>query len=158
MTMDPNGEQEVSEALAQWRAQDREIGASARVREIVVAALPPAPAVRRPAAWDWRPWAMAAAVLLTFAAVWLSSPGSPPQPQTAGAAHMATDFFPLTPAGLEPADPAQVVRIKVPRREMRRFGLPVREELERAAVEAEVLVGPDGVARAVRFVQEREFE
>lgn len=158
MTMEPNDEHAVSEALAQWRAQDRDLGASARVREIVLAALPvPVSPPRPKPAWDWHPWAMAAAVLLAITAVWLASPRMQPRPEPV-ATQMATDFFPLTPAGLEPADSAQVVRIRVPRREMRRFGLPVREELERAAVEAEVVVGPDGVARAVRFVQEREFE
>ncbi|MBM3798313.1 MAG: hypothetical protein FJW31_30715 [Acidobacteria bacterium] len=129
------------------------------MREIVLAA--PLPAVASPhpkPAWEWRRWALAAAaVLFATAALWFASPRTPPRHEPV-AARVATDFFPLTPAGLEPADSAQVIRIRVPRREMRRFGLPVREELERAAVEAEVVMGPDGVARAVRFIQERDFQ
>jgi hypothetical protein len=48
---------------------------------------------------------------------------------------------------------AQVVRVEMPRYAMARFGLPVNMERYDERVKADVWLGADGVARAIRFVQ-----
>jgi hypothetical protein len=67
---------------------------------------------------------------------------------------VATDFFsiPYTPA-LTQADRGQVIRVRVPAESMRSFGLPVNEERMFERVHADVLLGEDGIARAIRFVR-----
>ncbi len=66
---------------------------------------------------------------------------------------VATDFFPLRYGRLlEPGESAQLVRIELPRTEMARFGLAPPYDTAAATVRADVLMGEDGIARAVRFV------
>ena len=68
-------------------------------------------------------------------------------------ADVATDFLPL-PHGSVPMTDGQLIRIEVPRTALSGFGLaPESPELAGTAVLADVLVGEDGVARAVRFVR-----
>lgn len=50
-------------------------------------------------------------------------------------------------------DGAQVVRVELPRYAMARFGLPVNMERYDERVKADVWVGTDGLAQAIRFVQ-----
>jgi len=47
----------------------------------------------------------------------------------------------------------QVVRLEMPRYAMARFGVPINEERYAEMVKADVWVGADGLARAIRFVQ-----
>jgi hypothetical protein len=74
---------------------------------------------------------------------------------TAARPEFATDFFPLPYAPpLEPGDGGQIVRVRLPRSAMRTVGLPVNDDdrwFDR--VPADVVLGQDGVARAVRFVK-----
>jgi hypothetical protein len=67
---------------------------------------------------------------------------------------VATDFFriPYTPA-LTQMDRGQLIRVRVPATSMRNFGLPVREERMFDRIHADVLLGEDGIARAIRFVK-----
>lgn len=70
---------------------------------------------------------------------------------------MATRFFPLTYSNL-PVSNAQLIRVRVPRSALASFGLapmdvPSGGAGEQATVPADVLVGEDGVARAIRFVK-----
>ena len=73
------------------------------------------------------------------------------------AAEAATAFFPLTYSSL-PVSNAQLVRVQVPRSALASFGLaPIDVPAPAggrasATVAADVLVGEDGMARAVRFV------
>jgi hypothetical protein len=65
---------------------------------------------------------------------------------------VASDFYALRPGPLvEPGEMAPLVRVRLPRSEMRRFGLPAGPEPWRT-IQADVLVGHDGMARAIRFV------
>jgi hypothetical protein len=71
-----------------------------------------------------------------------------------GANEIATDFMPVgytTPMNLQ--DGGQVMRVELPRSTLAGFGLPVNMERVNERVKADVLVGPDGQARAIRFVQ-----
>ena len=67
---------------------------------------------------------------------------------------VASPFMPLgytNPANIQ--DGAQVVRVELPRYAMARFGLPVNMERYDENVKADVWLGADGLARAIRFVQ-----
>jgi hypothetical protein len=67
---------------------------------------------------------------------------------------IATDFFPLSymsAASLQ--DGGQIVRVQLPRSALANFGLPVNMDRYNEKVKADVLVGVDGMARAIRFVQ-----
>ena len=69
-------------------------------------------------------------------------------------AEVVTDFFPL----MDPAPPSQrgrILRVEVPASAMKMVGLPVRQEHLNDPVHADVLVGEEGLPRAIRFV---EFE
>jgi hypothetical protein len=69
-----------------------------------------------------------------------------------------TDFFaiPYAPA-MTQADYGQVIRVNVPATSMRTFGLPVSEDRMFDRVQADVLMGEDGIARAIRFVRQQNL-
>ena len=67
---------------------------------------------------------------------------------------IATDFIPLSymsAASLQ--EGGQIVRVQLPRSALANFGLPVNMDRYNEKVKADVLVGVDGTARAIRFVQ-----
>jgi hypothetical protein len=65
---------------------------------------------------------------------------------------VTSDFFPLRPGPVVDAGEfASLVRVSLPRSEMRRFGLFAGFEAMES-VQADVVIGQDGMARAVRFV------
>jgi hypothetical protein len=75
----------------------------------------------------------------------------PPDSYTA---EVATDFLPLTYiADSAQMDSGHVVRVKMPRSALVSFGLPMNYERASELVKADVLIGDDGLARAIRFVQ-----
>lgn len=116
-------------------------------------------------------WAAAAVVLLT-AAVLLTEGRQPAPPQhtlpattelasieapemaDAGEAGSADgDFLPLPNAEqVAPGEDMDLVRVEVPRSAMIAAGFAVSASRAAERVEADVLLGPDGLARAVRFV------
>jgi hypothetical protein len=62
-------------------------------------------------------------------------------------------FIPLPNAErIAPNEPMNLVRLEVPRSTMIALGFEVRADRAEEAVEADVLLGADGVARAVRFL------
>lgn len=66
---------------------------------------------------------------------------------------IATDFISLTYGEPEVGPEAQMVRVELPRSAMASFGLPVNMDRADQRVKADVLLGADGLARAIRFVQ-----
>jgi hypothetical protein len=67
---------------------------------------------------------------------------------------VVTDFIPLAHGGgFAAGEGAHVVRVEVPRTALARFGLPVNAENSDERVKADVLLGEDGIARAIRFVR-----
>ena len=65
------------------------------------------------------------------------------------------EFIPLPNAEqVGENDDVNVVRMEVPRSAMLAVGLPVSLGRESELVEADVMLGSDGLARAVRFVNE----
>ncbi len=126
------------------------------------------PARARATRIRWIPafsWAAAAAALITMA-VWVAprrQAAVPPvhhNPSTAvELASIADDgadddgFIPLPNAErVGPNDEVNVVRMELPRSAMLVVGLDVSPERVSEPVQAEVMLGPDGLARAVRFV------
>lgn len=159
-------------AAVEWRT----VQAPARVESGLVAAFRSQQSFqRKPARVMWWPvltWASAAAVLVMLAvfAIRGRTPQVAPHP-----AHRASErasiqvpaawieeedsdsgeFIPLpnTPQVGENED-VNVVRVEVPRSAMMAVGLPVSMDRVSELVEADVMLGSDGLARAVRFVNE----
>lgn len=70
------------------------------------------------------------------------------------AREIATDFMPLgylNPATLQ--DGGRIIRVELPRSTLVNFGLPVNMNRYQEKVKADVLLGVDGMAHAIRFVQ-----
>lgn len=67
---------------------------------------------------------------------------------------IATEFFPLVNENALP-ERGQLRRVSVPRSTLINFGLPVNAERLEIPINADLLVGEDGGARAIRFVQDR---
>lgn len=75
-------------------------------------------------------------------------------PAVAAEGSIATEFMPLGGGGgLSGMDGGQIVRVEVPRSALASFGLPVDAERAGGRVKADVVLGHDGVARAIRFVR-----
>jgi hypothetical protein len=69
-------------------------------------------------------------------------------------AEIVTDFMPLTyGAALSPNEGGQLVRVELPRSALASLGLPMNVERADERVKADVLLGHDGLARAIRFVR-----
>lgn len=71
-----------------------------------------------------------------------------------GDREITTEFIPIGYSGAPTVqDGGQVVRVELPRSTMARFGLPVNMERYDERVKADLWLGADGFARAIRFVQ-----
>jgi hypothetical protein len=130
----------------------------ARLRGALHQAQPsPAPAApRRPReSWGWALAAAIAASLSAAALVWRREPSPPPTPEWARDAVEGEDeaFLPVTfDDALSGLDAVQVVRMRLPRSAIGRMGLPLSNDPGQGPVEADVLVGQDGLPRAIRLV------
>ena len=113
-------------------------------------------------------WAAAATLLLAAAALFLGG-GSQPAPHRqmaavsepvyaadvdASAEAVPDGFIPLPNAErIGPNDDVNLVRVEVPRSTMVELGVAVSADRGSDRVEADVLLGSDGLARAVRFME-----
>jgi hypothetical protein len=75
----------------------------------------------------------------------------PAPPPTAQPREVVTQFFPLLDVA-PPFERGELLRVTVPASTMRKVGLPVREDRLTDRVYADVLVGEEGLARAIRFI------
>jgi hypothetical protein len=65
-----------------------------------------------------------------------------------------TEFLPfMAYRPLSPEEQRQIVRVRLPRSALHVFGLPINMERSREPVQADVVLGEDGTALAVRFVR-----
>jgi hypothetical protein len=66
-----------------------------------------------------------------------------------------TEFIPLVAGapGATPLESGQLVRVQLPRAALAPLGLPLNAERGNEPVKADVLLGNDGLARAIRFVR-----
>ncbi len=68
---------------------------------------------------------------------------------------LATQFYPLVEAGeLAPLESGRIVRVEVPVSTLIAWGLPITAESVNQSVQADLLLGQDGLARAIRFSPE----
>ena len=143
-----------------------------RVEKTLLAAFrqttPAAISRSRGTASGWNRWAVnaaaASALIATAVAVlWMAPEPQNPEPQdnvpAAGiaeavpAAATVTDFLPLLYA--EPINPwehGRVVRVRLPGSALVHFGLPMNMATASQLVDANILLGEDGMARGVRLV------
>ena len=103
--------------------------------------------------WSQAPWTQAPksrSVLPVAPAQMVAASTVPP-----GAEEDAdTSFYPLPEAEALPAvENAMVVRVQLPVSSLQLMGVPVSEERADASVQAELLLGQDGLARGVRLAQ-----
>ena len=130
----------------------------AALRRAFVPVEAPAP-VRRLA---WRlPAAVAAGALLALSVGYrLTHPPTVSEPPAAASAPAASQpyapFYPLLYGDdLSTMEAGGVVRVRLTRAALASFGVPVSEERRTERVEAEVLLGEDGLARAIRLVRDQ---
>jgi len=108
----------------------------------------PKPVVVRPE----RPQMVAAApVPVEIAAAPARRPVRTVRPDAPQTREVVTQFFPLLDAP-PPFERGELLRVMVPASTMRKVGLPVNEDRLGDRVYADVLVGEEGLARAIRFV------
>ncbi|HEX6185651.1 MAG TPA: hypothetical protein VFZ44_17315 [Pyrinomonadaceae bacterium] len=69
----------------------------------------------------------------------------------ARAQEIATEFIPL--GQYAQAEEGHLVRVELPRSALASFGLPVNAEAAGGRVKADILLGEDGTARAIRFIR-----
>lgn len=71
-----------------------------------------------------------------------------------GKSEIATEFIPLAAfENISEMDRGRLLRVQVPRSTLLSFGLPVNGARSNEPVMADVLIGDDGLARAIRFVR-----
>ncbi|HKW99037.1 MAG TPA: hypothetical protein VJN43_14955 [Bryobacteraceae bacterium] len=79
-------------------------------------------------------------------------PARPASHEAPRRAEFMTDFIPVV-YDPTPIQRGQVVRVRLPHAALLAFGLPVNEQHAEESIQADVLLGDDGLARAVRFVK-----
>jgi hypothetical protein len=146
------GRSSLHAALRAMAEDEAQLGASAGIEARLLAEVRSIAAARR------RRMAIAAfaAAAVVLFALWIGSQRFlSSRSSESRVAEVTTDFMPLAYSGV-PSTDLQVVRLAVPRTALVSFGLTPPEPLERASADtvlADVLVGDDGLARAVRFVR-----
>ena len=173
-----NRQRTLTSGLRMLAADWRSVEAPARVESRLTAAFlgQAGLAMRRPPARWWLPvatWAAAAAAVVALAMflardrpvvpahrttssrVQLAAVEPPADLESLGDSSDAdADFIPLPNAArIEPNEDLNLVRVEVPRSAMIALGYAVSEDRASEPVEAEVVLGADGLARAVRFFE-----
>jgi len=99
--------------------------------------------------------AIAAAIaILVWIGPVVSNPGAAPPDQAVLADEAVADFYPLPDAdALPPVESAMVVRVQLPMASLESIGFPIDTDRAADPVEADVLLGQDGLARGVRLVE-----
>jgi len=173
-------EKELDERLQALKQAMEAMAAPDRVEAAVVAAFRRRD--MRPARRDWPRWALAAAAIVVAGVALLlnrepvrqaPAPALPPvavdrrevpevvasavpaaPPRRARQRQAVQEFIPLVPdLTWGPGESAQVMRVSMPRSALQSFGLPVDETRAFETVRADIIVGQDMVARAIRVVR-----
>jgi len=142
--MSPEGERGLDQALRDLAAGMENEAAPARVEARLRAEF----RMRRRHRASWPVWVAAAAAVII--ALVLMQPGpKPAEPRR----EIVTDFFPMRNTPLLEEELGQVIRVRVPRSALVRYGLPEGFDYSEPTVKADVVLGLDGTARAIRFVR-----
>jgi hypothetical protein len=81
-------------------------------------------------------------------------PAAPVVEDADGTTEIATDFIPLIHNdNLTLLEEGQVMRVELPRTALLAFGLPMNPERADERIKADIVIGNDGLARAIRFVR-----
>jgi hypothetical protein len=79
-----------------------------------------------------------------------------PVAQDLKSAEIATEFIPVSYSNIAALEQGgEIVRVELPRYALANFGLPVNMDRANERVKADVLLGPDGLAHAIRFIGNR---
>lgn len=82
-------------------------------------------------------------------------PASRPATETrAEETELTTDFMPLTYAGDREDEGGQIVRMEVPREALIALGIPMAKDLTSERIRADIKLGDDGVALAIRLISD----
>lgn len=160
---------ELTAALHRMAGQNRQVQAPGQIEENLLRAFDEREAGRkdgkRVLVWRRR-WLVAAAASVAAVGIGLLSWGphvdSKPVEQASAIRKeevIASEFFPMQgqeAVELPPGEGSGVVRVEVPRATLLAFGLPMNPELAMEPLEAEILVGEDGAAQAIRFLHGRQ--
>jgi hypothetical protein len=77
------------------------------------------------------------------------------KPESDGVEEVYSDFIPLGEGLTQtPLESGHLMRVRVPRSALPRFGLPLNPERANESINAEVLMSDDGMARAIRFASQ----
>lgn len=137
---------EIEKLLREVAEADRAAEPSAETRQGLADAVR---ANRRVKLW---PWGLAAAAVLAVGFLASQPEPSPPEATEQAIEVSASEFFVLDPVRpIEGMRSGRLVRVTLPADAPSYFGLPPRSRS--GPVEADVLLGDDGIARAVRFVR-----
>jgi hypothetical protein len=79
-------------------------------------------------------------------------PARPKSPPVGESREVVTEFIPVI-YDPEPVEHGRMVRVRLPRSALAAFGLPMNEQRSEETIQADVVLGEDGLARAVRFVK-----
>jgi hypothetical protein len=134
------------DALRALAYHDADRGASPAVHARLLAEVRSIARARRVAHIKSYSYAITLAILVTLP-VWKMATRQPP---VVPVEELTTEFFPLRYAHV-PISNGHLVRMEVPETAMESFGLKLADD-HATPVLADVLIGEDGVARAVRFV------
>jgi hypothetical protein len=130
----PESSDDTDAAIAEENGADK--GTGQKLSRSEVAALIGAPAPRRN----------------SYQSVPRSSINRSGMTQTGG--EIATEFMPVSYGdNLNEIDNGRIVRVEMPRSALAQFGIPVNMDRANERIKADVLIGDDGMARAIRFVK-----
>lgn len=74
--------------------------------------------------------------------------------KSSASGEIATEFMPVSYGdNLNEIDNGRIIRVEMPRSALAQFGIPVNQERANERIKADVLIGDDGMARAIRFVR-----
>ena len=154
MNQDSRDTDEALKGLQILSAQLRSIKAPSRVEANLVRVFQGRQNNKHHARVWRRLFAPAATIMIIAIAILALQYGpEPPVRSNIVASELTTGYIPI---GIgNPVDPTgftSIVRISLPHSEMSKFGLPVQAELEQNRITADVLLGEDGIAKAIRFV------
>ena len=137
-------------------ASDGRRGASSDLEARLKAEFRKRSRLRRAKAWMSAAAAGAIAAAIGFM-VWIGpfTPRPAAVPDTSMLADdSASGFYPLPDAdALPPVESAMVVRVQMPTASLELIGYPINRDPASEPVDAEVLLGQDGLARGVRLVE-----
>ncbi len=147
----------LSELLRAAAQEDATLQAPAEVRASLFRELRAAPR-RSSTQWAIAGWTVAAALSL-WAVLTIGGPGSPQT--TVASANEIYGVQPFTPIPAsrlwEPSSGGRIMRVNLPGDAPLLFGFPMSLDTPTRRVEADILLGNDGTAHAIRFLPTRSF-